>query len=92
MAKFEAEFPLGLPEEYGISGGAFYDVGSIWDVNTANATGTIASEGFNARHVVGVSLFWSSPFGPLRFNWSVPVVDEPTDETQNFDLTVASDF
>jgi len=92
VAKFEAEFPLGLPEEYGISGGAFYDVGSIWDVDTSNATGTIASEGFNARHVVGVSLFWKSPFGPLRFNWSVPVVDEPGDVTQNFDLTVASDF
>jgi len=41
---------------------------------------------------VGVSLFWKSPFGPLRFNWSVPVVDEPGDVTQNFDLTVASDF
>ena len=30
MARFEAEFPLGLPEEYGILGGAFLDVGSVW--------------------------------------------------------------
>ena len=27
VARLEAEFPLGLPEEYGISGGVFWDVG-----------------------------------------------------------------
>ena len=26
VLRFEAEFPLGLPEEYGFSGGVFYDV------------------------------------------------------------------
>ncbi len=26
----EAEFPLGLPEEYGITGGVFFDIGSVW--------------------------------------------------------------
>ena len=29
-ARFEAEFPLGLPEEYGIRGAVFYDVGNRW--------------------------------------------------------------
>ena len=29
-AKFEALFPLGLPEEYGITGGVFYDIGNVW--------------------------------------------------------------
>ena len=33
-AKFEAEFPMGLPQEFGITGGAFYDIGSIWSVDT----------------------------------------------------------
>jgi Skp family chaperone for outer membrane proteins len=36
VARFEADFPLGLPEEYGITGGAFLDVGSVWSLdNTA---------------------------------------------------------
>ena len=30
VARFEAEFPLPVPEEYGISGGVFYDIGSLW--------------------------------------------------------------
>ena len=29
-ARFEAEFPLGLPEDLGIHGRSFYDVGPLW--------------------------------------------------------------
>nr|WP_101066345.1 outer membrane protein assembly factor BamA [Roseovarius salinarum] len=92
VLKLETEFPLGLPEEYGLTGGAFYDIGGIWDVDTTNATGAVVSEGFNARHVIGVSLLWESAFGPLRFNFSHPIEKEPTDVTQGFDLTVSTDF
>lgn len=92
VAKFEAEFPIGLPDEYGISGGAFYDVGSIWGVDTRNATGLIRSKDFKARHVVGVSMFWTSPFGPLRLNWSTALEKEPGDVEQSFDLTVRTEF
>ena len=28
VARFEAEFPLGIPDEYGLSGGLFYDIGN----------------------------------------------------------------
>ncbi len=90
--KFEAEFPLGLPDEYGVSAGAFYDIGSIWGVDTSNASGTLASTGFNDRHVVGLSLFWESPFGPLRMNFSRAIKKEPGDIEQTFDLTVRTQF
>ena len=90
--KFEAEFPIGLPEEFGLSGGAFYDIGAIWGLDTSNATGPLASTGFNDRHVVGVSLFWESPFGPLRMNFSQALKKEPGDLEQTFDLTVRTDF
>ncbi|WP_120501333.1 outer membrane protein assembly factor BamA [Roseovarius sp. EL26] len=90
--KFEAEFPLGLPDEYGITGGAFYDVGSIWGIDTTNATGVVNSSDFEARHVIGLSVFWESPFGPLRMNFSRALNDQPGDEEQTFDLTVRSNF
>nr|WP_235862152.1 outer membrane protein assembly factor BamA [Roseovarius litorisediminis] len=90
--KLEAEFPLGLPDEYGITGGAFYDVGSIWGVNTRNATGVISSKNFKDRHVIGLSVFWQSPFGPLRMNFSTALKSEPGDLEQNFDLTVKTEF
>ena len=90
--KFEAQFPLGLPDEYGISGGAFYDIGAIWGVDTSNAVGALSSTGFEDRHAVGVSLFWESPFGPLRMNFSQALKKEPGDIEQTFDLTVKSEF
>ena len=90
VAKFDAEFPLGLPEEYGISGGAFYDIGSIWGLD--NTFGGVQSEGFKARHVVGLSLFWESPFGPLRMNFSEALEKEPGDIERQFDITVRTDF
>ncbi len=35
----ELQFPLGLPEEYGITGGLFADAGSVWGLdNTTGAT------------------------------------------------------
>lgn len=88
-AKFEAEFPIGLPEEFGVTGGAYYDIGSIWDVT---AVGPATSTSFKARHVVGLSIFWESPFGPLRMNFSHPIKKEPGDVTRGFDLTVKTEF
>ena len=95
VARFEAEFPLGLPEEYGISGGLFYDVGSVWGLSDSTknkATESVVSTGFDARHVIGFSIFWDSAFGPLRLNFSEPLVKRKYDEVQNFNLTISSQF
>jgi outer membrane protein insertion porin family len=90
VARFEAEFPLPLPEEYGVSGGVFYDVGSLWGLEETNPN--VLYEDFTARHVVGVSLFWDTPIGPLRFNFSEAVSKQDFDEEQNFDLTISTQF
>ncbi len=89
VAKFDVEFPLGTPEEFGLSGGAFYDVGAIWNVDTIGAA---QSTGFEPRHVVGLSLFWESPFGPLRLNFSKALKKEPGDIEREFDITVRTEF
>ena len=90
VAKLEAEFPLGLPEEYGIRGGVFYDVGSVWDLDLSNAN-TLYDD-FSLRHVVGVSIFWDSVVGPLRFNFSKALEKEEFDDEQTFNLTVSTRF
>jgi outer membrane protein insertion porin family len=95
VARFEAEFPLGLPDEYGITGGLFYDVGSVWGLSDSTqnkATSSIVSEGFDARHVVGFSLLWDSAIGPLRLNFSEPLKKAKWDKTQNFNLTISTQF
>ena len=55
VARFEAEFPLGLPEEYGISGGLFYDVGNLWSLSQTSSN-VLYEEG-SWRQSVGASIF-----------------------------------
>ncbi|MBY6138164.1 outer membrane protein assembly factor BamA [Leisingera daeponensis] len=97
VARFEAEFPLGLPEELGMRGGLFYDVGSLWglqdvDIAGVNTGNGIVGGGRSFRHVVGVSLLWTTGFGPLRFNFSKALKKEDFDEEQSFDLTLQARF
>jgi outer membrane protein insertion porin family len=91
VARFEASFPIGLPEEYGIAGGLFFDIGSIWNLDGTTTTGgTDAS--MHIRSVVGVSLFWDTPVGPLRFNLSRPIVQQSYDVPETFSLSVGTRF
>ncbi|OYW54427.1 MAG: outer membrane protein assembly factor BamA, partial [Rhodobacterales bacterium 12-65-15] len=93
VARFEADFPLGLPEEYGITGGAFVDVGSVWGLDdTAGFGGSTVDDGFNPRATIGLSIFWTTPIGPLRFNFTNALVKEDYDEEQTFDLTISTKF
>ncbi|WOI57016.1 outer membrane protein assembly factor BamA [Palleronia sp. LCG004] len=93
VARFEAEFPLGLPEEYGISGGVFFDAGSVWSLdNTDGFGGVEVDDSFNLRSSVGVSIFWTTPLGPLRFNFAKALVKEDYDRTQAFNVSVQTSF
>ena len=95
VARFEADFPLGLPEEYGITGGAFLDVGSVWSLDNANGGTTGASpvdDGPKLRSAIGVSVLWNTPIGPLRFNFSHALAKQVYDNEQTFDLTVSTRF
>nr|WP_245657107.1 outer membrane protein assembly factor BamA [Meinhardsimonia xiamenensis] len=96
VARFEVEFPLPLlPDEYGISGGAFFDVGSLWGLdNTAGgpAGANPVDDSFHLRSSIGLSVFWETPIGPLRFNFSKPLVKQPYDRERFFDLTVSTEF
>jgi outer membrane protein insertion porin family len=90
VARFEADFPLGLPEEYGITGGAFLDVGSVWSLD--NDGGGAVDDSFIPRAAIGLSVFWTTPIGPLRFNFSHALKKEDYDKDQSFDLTVSTQF
>ncbi len=92
VARFEADFPLGLPEEYGITGGVFLDVGSVWGLdNTAGAGGPVDDAAI-LRSSVGFSLFWTTPIGPLTFNFSRALESESYDLERDFDFTITTRF
>jgi outer membrane protein insertion porin family len=93
VAKFEADFPLGLPEEYGINGGVFLDIGSVWGLdNTIGSNSVEVDDSLKLRSAVGFSVFWKTPIGPLRFNFSKALLKESFDIEQTFDLTISTKF
>ncbi len=93
VARLQASFPLGFPPQYGIYGGVFLDAGTLWDLDvvTGGASGTI-DDSPKLRAAAGVSLFWETPIGPLRFNFSRPLVKEPGDIAENFRFTIGTRF
>jgi len=91
VLRLETEFPLGLPSEYGISGGAFIDYGSVWDVGETYGEDVIYND-FLGRSVAGLSVFWTTPIGPLRFNFTEPLDVQDRDQTRNFDVTISTRF
>ena len=91
VLRLEAEFPLGLPSEYGITGGAFVDYGSVWDVGETFGEDVIYDD-FLGRSVAGLSIFWTTPIGPLRFNFTEGLDVQDRDKTRNFDVTISTNF
>ncbi len=93
VARLEADFPLGIPEEYGIRGGVFLDAGSVWGLeDTDGYEGNEVDDGFNLRSSIGLSLFWTTPIGPLRFNFAEQLQSEDYDRPRNFNVTISTEF
>jgi outer membrane protein insertion porin family len=92
VLRLDASFPIGIPEEYGVYGGVFGDVGSLWGLDdTAGSMGPVDA-GMHIRSAVGISLFVDTPFAPLRFNYAVPLSREDYDVVERFRFAVETRF
>jgi len=90
--RLESNFPIGLPAEYGITGGLFFDTGSIWGLDDKSGNSGSVDDSFHLRAVIGASIFWTTPIGPLRFDFTKAVKKESYDKEQNFNFTVSTTF
>ena len=52
--------------------------------NLTGETLTPAPDSAAIRASVGVGLIWNSPFGPLRFDYSIPLMKQGYDRVQAF--------
>lgn len=75
----ELRFPLGLPEEIGLSGAVFTDVGSLWNINEK---GPNIFDSSAPRVSSGVGVLWNSPFGPIRVDMASAIKKQQPDRTQ----------
>ncbi|WP_315759058.1 MULTISPECIES: outer membrane protein assembly factor BamA [unclassified Bradyrhizobium] len=97
-ASAELQMPFWfLPKEVGLKGAVYADAGSLWgyqgptswaatgEVNTATCKcGLLYDDSKVVRSSVGVGLIWASPFGPLRFDYAVPLSKGKYDTVQEF--------
>lgn len=85
----ELAFPSGLPEDMGVRGHVFSDVGTLWDVDDSDSD--IADDS-SLRMSVGAGLSWRSPLGPLRVDFSAPIAKEDYDKTEMFRFSFGTSF
>jgi len=98
VTRFQLTFPLGLPEELGIFGGTFMDVGTLWGLDRTSfpAAGTAGpvdiDDSAQLRLTAGALVFLQTPFGPLELSLGVPLIDEDGDDDEVFRLSVGTRF
>jgi outer membrane protein insertion porin family len=90
-ASVEAQAPFSfLPKDAGLKGAIFADAGSLWNYQgpqsfpTTGETLLLAPNDGAIRASVGAGLIWNSPFGPLRFDYSFPLMKQGYDRIQQF--------
>lgn len=106
-ASLEMQMPFWfLPKEVGLKGSVYADAGSLWGYQgptSWTATGEVNSAACPAcglqyddskvmRSSVGVGLIWASPFGPLRFDYAVPLTKGKYDTVQEFKFGGGTSF
>lgn len=79
--EFLFPFP-GLQNDKSVRLGAFFDAGMVAEKYDAG----------EFRYSTGLSLFWSSPFGPLKISMAAPINAQPLDRKQAFQFTFGGAF
>jgi outer membrane protein insertion porin family len=103
LGTVEVNFPVGLPDAWGISGAVFTDFGTVFEnpqnsvgpvpgSNCTNPSGCPVFDTMAFRLSVGGGFIWQSPFGPLNFELAYPIMKASYDETEYFRFSVGSAF
>ncbi len=92
VLRFDASFPLGIPQEYGVYGGVFADIGSLWGLDDTDGSMGPVDAGFHLRSAAGFSLFVDTPFAPLRFTYAFPLQKESYDVVERFRFSIQTRF
>jgi len=103
---FELSMPSIFPEEYGIKSALFADVGGLGTLRGPDISPTVyftdpetglpavrvTKDATSLRASAGLSVFWDSPFGPIRFDFSQILRREDYDRTETFRFSTSTRF
>ena len=95
----EMSFPLPLPEQYGVRGSLFTDFGTLGLLDSNDLIAEVPGSGqaftaddLSLRVSAGLSIFWDSPFGPVRFDLAEALVNETYDRAEFFRFSTRTGF
>jgi outer membrane protein insertion porin family len=99
VGTIEQTFPNGLPEQYGIHTLLFTDFGTVGLLDRADKINPDTNlplpnivDNLALRASAGISVFWKSPLGPLRFDFSQIIHKEYYDQTLLFNFSTSTRF
>ena len=99
LGELQQTFPNYLPQQYGIKTAIIADVGTLGLLDKqdkfdplTNQPLTSVRDDLALRASVGISVFWKSPLGPLRFDLAEPVAKTKYDVTQIFRFSTNTKF
>jgi outer membrane protein insertion porin family len=95
----ELSFPNGLPEQYGINTALFTDVGTSGILDARAKIDPLTGlpdpnikDDLAIRASAGVTVYWKSPMGPLRFDISQIIKRQVYDRTETFQFRTSTRF
>jgi outer membrane protein insertion porin family len=80
-ASIELRFPLPVPDDFGITGRVFTDMGILTDLSDQGPT--VVDDG-EPRVSVGFGFGWRSPFGLVNVDLGFPIIKKSYDRTEMF--------
>jgi outer membrane protein insertion porin family len=98
IGSVEMTVPTFLPEQYGINAALFTDFGTVGlldNKDKLDATGKKdpnIHDDLSLRASAGLSIFWKSPMGPIRFDFSQILSKEDYDRTETFRFSTSTKF
>ncbi len=93
IGTLELSVPNYLPEQYGIRTALFSDFGTlgILDKSVKDLSANVR-DGLTFRSSAGLSVFWTSPLGPIRLDFSKVLTKASYDRTEAFRFSTNTQF
>jgi outer membrane protein insertion porin family len=99
VGTIELTLPTRLPEQYGIHAALFTDFGTLGVLDrtekvnpNTNLPLLAVRDDMDLRASAGLSIFWKSPLGPLRFDFSKIIKRDYYDRTELFRFSTSTRF
>ena len=93
IGTLELSLPNFLPEQYGIRTALFTDFGTLGllDKSVKSLSSTVRDD-LALRASAGLSVFWTSPLGPIRLDFSQVLAKSSYDKTEAFRFSTNTQF